>query len=65
MDTIKAIRKENYNYLAHNKTCNATDLALYEFYDFVESKEGRSEHENELLTILEREIQALRETIEA
>lgn len=65
METLKEIRKENANYLAHNKMCNATDLQLYYFYDFIEEKESRSEHEQELLAILEREVNNLRETIEA
>lgn len=65
METIKKIRKENFNYLAHNKKCNTLDLELYYFKDFLEQKEGRSEHENYLLSILEKEINALRETLEA
>lgn len=65
METIKKIRKENFNYLAHDKKCNTLDLELYFFKDFVEQKEGRSEHENYLLSILEKEVIALRETLEA
>lgn len=64
MDTVKAIRKENVNYLADNKKCNKLDLELFYFKDYLETKEGRSEHENYLLSILEKEVNALRETIE-
>lgn len=65
MDTIKEIRKENINYLKHNKICNSLDLELYYFKEYLEQKEGRSEQENYLLSILEREVNALRETINA
>ena len=65
METIKKIRKENFNYLAHDKKCNSLDLELYYFKDFLEQKEARSEHENYLLSILEKEVIALRETLDA
>lgn len=65
MDTIKEIRKENINYLKHNKICNSLDLELYYFKEYLEQKEGRSEHENYLLSILEKEVNALKETLEA
>ena len=65
METIKKIRKENFNYLAHDKKCNSLDLELYYFKDFLEQKEGRSEHEDYLLSILEKEVIALRETLDA
>ena len=64
METIKEIRKENTNYLEHNKTCNRLDSELYYFKNYLEQKEGRSEHENYLLSILEKEVNALRETLE-
>lgn len=65
MDTIKEIRKEHFNYLVHDKKCNRLDLELYYFKDYLEQKEGRSEQENYLLSILEKEVNALRETIDA
>lgn len=62
----EAIRKENANYLARDKRCNALDLALYDFYyNYVEEKEGETEHEQYLLSVMEKEINNLRETIEA
>lgn len=64
METIEKIRKENYNYLAEDKKCNKIDLELYYFYDYIEEKEGDSEHEQELLAIMEREVNQLRYTIE-
>ena len=64
METIDYIRKENFNYLARNKKCNSLDLELWQFYDFVEERDGDSEHERELLAIMEREINNLRYTLE-
>ena len=64
MDTIEKIRKENHNYLAQDKKCNTIDLALYYFYDFVETYEGQTEQEQYLLQIMEKEINALRYSIE-
>lgn len=64
MEKIKEIEKENFNYNVRDKKCNALDLALYTFYDYVEMKEGETEHDQELLTFLEREINSLRYTIE-
>lgn len=61
----KAIEKENYNYNAQDKKCNTLDLELGYFKDFIDSKEGRSEHENYLLYMLEKEVDNLRDTIEA
>ena len=63
METIKKIRKENFNYLAHDKKCNALSLELYFFKDFLEQKEGRSDQENYLLYMLEKEVVALIETL--
>ena len=65
METMKKIKKENFNYLAHDKKCNILDLELYYFKDFLEQKEGRSEHENYLLSVLEKEVNGLRETLDA
>lgn len=64
METIDKIRKENKNYLGRDKKCNSLDLELYYFYDYVESREGATEHEQELLRFLEKEINQLRYTIE-
>ena len=64
METLKEIRKENINYSAENKKCNTLDLELYYFEEFIQMKEGRSKHENELLAILEKEVHALKETLE-
>ena len=61
----KEILKENTNYNNHNKKCNSMLLALSDFEKFVEDKEGRSEHENYLLMILEQEVHTLQHTIEA
>ena len=65
METMNKIKKENFNYLAHDKKCNILDLELYYFKDFLEQKEGRSEHENYLLSVLEKEVNGLRETLDA
>ena len=65
MEEIREIRKENTNYLEHNKICNRLDLGLYYFKNYLEQKEGRSEHENYLLYVLEKEVNTLRETLEA
>lgn len=56
--------KENKRYLSCDKKCNALDLELYKFYDFVEFHEGETEHEQFLLRCLEKEINELRYTIE-
>lgn len=64
MNAVDKIRKENFNYLAHDKKCNKVDLALYEFYDFVEEYEGQTEQEEYILQIMEKEINALRYSIE-
>lgn len=63
-ETIEKIRRENKNYLARDKKCNALDLALMYFYDYVEDRDGETEHEQELLRFLEKEVNQLRYTIE-
>ena len=57
--------KENTSYNNHNKKCNKMSLALSDFEKFVEDKEGRSEHENYLLMVLEQEVHALQCIIDA
>lgn len=61
----KELIKENTSYNNHNKKCNSMLLELLDFEHFVEDKEGRSEHENYLLMILEQEVHTLQHTIEA
>lgn len=65
MKNEKEMIKENTSYNNHNKKCNSVLLALSNFEEFVEDKEGRSDHENYLLMILEQEVHALQHTIEA
>lgn len=61
----KELIKENASYNSHNKKCNSMLLALSGFEKFIEDKEGRSEHENYLLMILEQQVHTLQHTIEA
>ena len=64
MNSIDYIRKENANYLARNKKCNSLDLELWQFKDYLEDRDGDTEHERELLAIMEREVNNLRYTLE-
>ena len=65
MKNEKETIKENTSYNNHNKKCNSVLLALSDFEEFIEDKEGRSEHEDYLLMILEQEVHTLQQTIEA
>lgn len=65
MKNEKEMIKEKTSYSNHNKKCNSMSLALSDFENFVERKEGRSKHENYLLMILEQEVHTLQHTIDA
>ena len=64
MNNDKYLEKIHNKYLNIDKKCNSLDLELWQFRDFIDTRDGDTEHERTLLAIMEREINDLRYTIE-